>query len=843
MLQENTLFANRYQLIKLLGRGGFSEVWLAKDNWTHLQIAIKVYAPGQGMDQDGLQDFCGELASVYDLNHSNLLKPQHVDTWQNMPYLIMAYCPAGSCVKRVGKMTEPELWKLIHDVAAGLAYLHEKDVIHQDIKPDNILVDTEGNYLITDFGISTRARSTLRKSVIGGNTSGGTTAYMGPERFSRQPAPTKASDIWSFGAMAFELLEGVTPFGEIGGGMQKGGAEIPFINAPVSDALKYTIFKMLSKETWDRPTAATLVEWAVNPNAIEIDYDLLTEENGNEQPQPAPTPIVETPIQPEGRATQRFNSAEPVADENSTIPISNNIVEEETIKPEIKKQPENQRQKDLFKKILMIVSCIATAFVNGILAGWLFFFIISILSITALILYLKNKKKLGLILLSISIAFIFIPPHYKFLDNYTQTEEYGEAYPIEVEEISVVEATSQATTQQNSNKTYTINKNAIQAIDLGLSVKWASCNLGATKPHEYGYYYAWGETTPKNTYDWKTYKYSKGTEVSLTKYNSLAANGKIDRKKELDLLDDAVNINLGGSWRMPTQKEFEELKTNCTWTWTTNNGVRGYKVTSKKQGYTNSSIFIPAAGFYDGSRFLNSESSYGNYFSRTLENSIPSCAYFLAFHPSDINVQHCYRQYGLSIRPVCDKKEVVAPSVVEAKTTQTTTSVTISNAIEKISLSDRNVLDASIQNAKNVLNNQSADAYMDRASQKTEVLNLLNQKHLPIVENELLNLKQVKSIQISNYGIFEYSYFNCKFTSKNGSIYYKKTTGSQRQNGFLYRKDTNTVYFAGAWSVNDDPTKEYGSDQSIVGVFYKLSSGKYIMIMGDGSGVNILLFK
>ena len=225
----------------------------------------------------------------------------------------MAYCPSGSCVKRVGKMTEAELWKLIHDVAAGLAYLHEKDVIHQDIKPDNILVDTEGNYLITDFGISTRARSTLRKSVIGGNTSGGTTAYMGPERFSRQPAPTKASDIWSFGAMAFELLEGVTPFGEIGGGMQKGGAEIPFINAPVSDALKYTIFKMLSKETWDRPTAATLVEWANNPDAIEIDYSLLSEEGNSAQEQPITAPVVETPTpQPEGRVTQRFNSGESI---------------------------------------------------------------------------------------------------------------------------------------------------------------------------------------------------------------------------------------------------------------------------------------------------------------------------------------------------------------------------------------------------------------------------------------------------------------------------------------------------------------------------------------------------
>lgn len=336
MLQENILFANRYQLIKLLGRGGFSEVWLAKDNYTHLEIAIKVYAPGQGMDQDGLKDFCGELASVYDLNHSNLLKPQHVDTCENMPYLIMAYCPAGSCLKRVGKMTEVELWKLIRDVASGLAYLHDKGVIHQDIKPDNILVDTEGNFLITDFGISTRARSTLRKSVIGGNTSGGTTAYMGPERFSRQPAPTKASDIWSFGAMAFELLEGVTPFGEIGGGMQKGGAEIPFINTPTSDALKFVIFKMLSKETWDRPTASTLVEWATNPSAIQIDYSLLNPEETLpvSSPQSQSTPITNTTneiTQTEGRATQRFGSVEQRESGNETISYHSELKEKEPI--------------------------------------------------------------------------------------------------------------------------------------------------------------------------------------------------------------------------------------------------------------------------------------------------------------------------------------------------------------------------------------------------------------------------------------------------------------------------------------------------------------------------------
>ena len=326
-LQENTLFANRYTLQKLLGRGGFSEVWLAKDNWTHLLIALKVYAPGQGMDANGLQEFCGELASVYDLNHQNLLKPQHVDTWENMPYLIMAYCAQGSCASRLGKMSENDMWKFIHDVASGLAYLHEKEVVHQDIKPDNILIDDAGNYLITDFGVSTRARSTLRKSVVS-STAGGTTAYMGPERFSRQPAPTKASDIWSFGAMCYELLDGYVPFGEIGGGMQKGGAEIPALQANVSDALKYTITKMLQKETWDRPTAATLLEWAKNPSAIDIDYALLEEDAATIAPQPSQpqqdnhaTQHFKTPPTKTAQATQRLD-AQPKEENQETLKIS-----------------------------------------------------------------------------------------------------------------------------------------------------------------------------------------------------------------------------------------------------------------------------------------------------------------------------------------------------------------------------------------------------------------------------------------------------------------------------------------------------------------------------------------
>lgn len=309
-LQPNTIFDNHYTLIRQLGRGGFSEVWLAHDSYMDIDIAIKIYAPGQGMDSNSINEFRREITGVFQLNHSNLLCPKHLGIWENMPYLIMAYCPACSCLKFVGNISESEIWHLIHDVAAGLAYLHEKDIVHQDIKPDNILIDTEGNYLITDFGISTRARSTLRKSVMSTTNSAGTLAYMGPERFSTQPAPTKASDIWSLGAMLYELLEGVTPFPpDFGGSMLNVGAAIPAINAPVSENLKQTIYKMLSKETWNRPTAAILVEWANNPSAIKIDYGIIAD-GGETSPIPHPSGCG-------GNKTEPLGTPKPIVDEIS----------------------------------------------------------------------------------------------------------------------------------------------------------------------------------------------------------------------------------------------------------------------------------------------------------------------------------------------------------------------------------------------------------------------------------------------------------------------------------------------------------------------------------------------
>ena len=263
-LNEGMKFDNRYLLKTQLGSGGFSEVWLAEDVMVGSQkIALKVYAPGKGLDDDGVKLFSNEFQLVFNLNHSNLLRPSHFTVFERSPYLILPFCERGSASKLVGKITEEEAWRFLRDVASGLSYLHEqKDpVIHQDIKPDNVLMDHSGKYLITDFGISAKARGTLRRSV-GNAASGGTVAYMSPERFGKDPAPIMASDVWSLGASMYELLSGDVPFGEHGGLVQKSGAEIPNIHGEYSENLKNVVYRMLSMEPWDRPTAEQLVEIA-----------------------------------------------------------------------------------------------------------------------------------------------------------------------------------------------------------------------------------------------------------------------------------------------------------------------------------------------------------------------------------------------------------------------------------------------------------------------------------------------------------------------------------------------------------------------------------------------------
>lgn len=199
------------------------------------------------------------------------------------------------------------------------------------------------------------------------------------------------------------------------------------------------------------------------------------------------------------------------------------------------------------------------------------------------------------------------------------------------------------------------------AVDLGLSVKWADCNIGAGQPHEFGEQYAWGETEPKGDYSWETYKWCErsGDTWTWTKYCCNSSGSPVDNKEVLEPEDDVAHVKLGGSWRMPTRDELLELRNwnNCSWTWTEDyneTGVAGYIVKSKKSGFEDKFIFLPAAGSYQN----NSNSFVGTnglYWSSSLNKSDPAIAWHIFFSSKEVKGNYSYwRPFGCSIRPVTE---------------------------------------------------------------------------------------------------------------------------------------------------------------------------------------------
>ena len=206
-----------------------------------------------------------------------------------------------------------------------------------------------------------------------------------------------------------------------------------------------------------------------------------------------------------------------------------------------------------------------------------------------------------------------------------------------------------------------------EAVDLGLSVKWSSVNLGATSPTHYGDYFAWGETSPKDIYSWSTYELKDSSE-NLLKYNNVdIAYGIVDNKtefKDYNYEDDAARQVLGGKWRIPTDAEWAELEEKCIWTWTTQNGVNGRLVTSKTNG---ASIFLPAAGYRVGGyyiydRYPTELGTAGAYWSSSLNSSLntgsshhsPYYAWALYLKSASVRRGEWTRYDGLSVRPVTE---------------------------------------------------------------------------------------------------------------------------------------------------------------------------------------------
>lgn len=200
------------------------------------------------------------------------------------------------------------------------------------------------------------------------------------------------------------------------------------------------------------------------------------------------------------------------------------------------------------------------------------------------------------------------------------------------------------------------------AVDLGIIMTredgssyrlfWADRNIRASMPEEYGEYYAWGETSPKNSYTWMNYKFwtsgDSWDNVQFSKYNTKDSYGPVDNKTTLDPEDDAAHIVLGGNWRIPTEEEWMALRTECTWTWATLNGANGYIVESKSNS---NSIFLPEAG---SCADLLDSGSFGYYWSSSLVTVNPDSAFIVHFRSDAVLGGHDYRFFGQSIRPVSE---------------------------------------------------------------------------------------------------------------------------------------------------------------------------------------------
>ncbi len=275
---NSELFDGHYALIRPLSvDGATADVWLALDTNTvtedvqlsdiarlnddeieklGLMVAIKIYRPQNALDIEGEQRFRDEYMIVFNCHHTNLIHPTHFSIFKETPYLVLPYCKLGSSELLVGNLTgNDNIWKYIKDVSSGLEYLHTLNppIIHQDIKPANILLDDTNHYAITDFGISSQRGGT--HEFYNDEDNSGTLAYMAPERFLEGAEPMPQSDIWAFGATLCEILTGKVPFGEEGGKNQmESNVAMPVI-PNVSSDIQRLIHACLSKEPGDRPSA------------------------------------------------------------------------------------------------------------------------------------------------------------------------------------------------------------------------------------------------------------------------------------------------------------------------------------------------------------------------------------------------------------------------------------------------------------------------------------------------------------------------------------------------------------------------------------------------------------
>ena len=629
----------KYVILKALGQGSFGITYLAKTKleakgplgtvFVDAKVAIKEffmsdYSGRQGtsvscsgsLHADYMRKFRREAEHLSHFRHDNIVKVLELFEENNTLYYVMEYIEGGSLNDHIPQnigLPEQEALSLARQVGEALSYMHGRKALHLDLKPGNIMLRDDGRPVLIDFGLTkqyTEEGEPESSTTIGLGTRG----YAPMEQANYQKDKTFAPtlDIYAFGATIFKMLTGLTP-PEADRIFNEGFPTSWLTERKVSDATIQMVQKCMAPRKADRYQTI---------DAILKDISKIEGNKSDQTHQEKETEIEPTVIEygDNGRRTNRGRRQDDETIKGPNKPDQGQKSSGGQEKNE-KEKPDPVPNKN--KRLFAVIGTIAALLI--ILAG-IFIFKPSN-SGGDLSTYSHEMSD------TIASDTVILPPSDESgsLKNEV-TQNISSSLSTKTSELNETKNESSSSSVSVSSATGTIGSHGY--VDLGLSVKWATCNVGASSPEAYGSYFAWGETTEKETYtkeNSKTYGESYGDISGYSEF-------------------DAARANWGSSWRLPTKAEFQELIDNCTWTWTTYNGKKGYKVVSKKN---NNSIFLPAAGYRSGSS-LDLAGEGGYYWSSTPNESYTSGAYRLGFAGGSRDVGWDNRCDGQSVRPVSE---------------------------------------------------------------------------------------------------------------------------------------------------------------------------------------------
>jgi|GEM_PF-5649053 len=627
-------FLEEYTLLDELGQGAFATVYKVRHNKLGYIRAVRVLNAmiAHGESDVAYQKFLDECKLLLRLGngcHPNivhiyqpLLKDQHA-------VVEMDYVDGQDLYHYVenhrGFVEINEVMSLLKDIGGALAYCHEDiyeycmdrdedqlqsdpedgakvlindakrqqliekyQVVHNDLHPGNIMRRRSGGYVLLDFGLAIEGTTVVRSS----RKKNGVPEYKSPEKWRNESHISTQSDIYSFGVILYMMLTGRPPFLLDTDQYGSFGAEQQLYHAHLNETPPSVFNCRKAAFEAAHPGQTYKKDY---PDWLEALILKCLEKKTADRFQ-------------SGKDLMKFVEENEVQSPPPPPPGDKETHEKETGSGVQDGNSVGENEKGGQSDSSSVSSSLNDGCIIFLLINAIF-----------LLLFISLSQCDGC------------------------TTDRGEVVDtvdtVVVEEIAVDDVTVAEYTE-----------NGHGYVDLGLSVKWATCNVGADSPEDYGNYFAWGETQPKSDYTWYTYEWCQGDDDNLTKYCTDSDYGTVDDNTQLDLSDDAARVNWGGSWRMPTHDELTELREECNWTWTTHNGVDGYKVTSKTNGR---SIFLPAAGYRDENSLNYYAGTGGDYWSSSLYTDYQYHASCLHFDSSNVDWYDNSRSYGRSVRPVC----------------------------------------------------------------------------------------------------------------------------------------------------------------------------------------------